>query len=245
MRKFIHDELCETYSIETCRDGKEALNKLLTEHYDLVISDVMMPVMDGIELCKKIKQNININYIPVILLTAKTGIEDKMAGLETGADAYIPKPFSTDYLQKSIENLLENRKRISSRFENREKIDEKISEIQIKSNDDTLMEKIIKVINENISNPELNVEMLAQEVGLSRVHLYRKLKELTNLSARDFIRSIRLKQAAKLLISKKINISEVAYTTGFSNLSHFSDSFKDFFGESPKEYIEHHVENHP
>jgi AraC-like DNA-binding protein len=204
----------------------------------------MMPVMDGIELCKKIKQNININYIPVILLTAKTGIEDKMAGLETGADAYIPKPFSTDYLQKSIENLLENRKRISSRFENREKIDEKISEIQIKSNDDTLMEKIIKVINENISNPELNVEMLAQEVGLSRVHLYRKLKELTNLSARDFIRSIRLKQAAKLLISKKINISEVAYTTGFSNLSHFSDSFKDFFGESPKEYIEHHVENH-
>ena len=245
MRKFIHDELCETYSIETCRDGKEALNKLLTEHYDLVISDVMMPVMDGIELCKKIKQNININYIPVILLTAKTGIEDKMTGLETGADAYIPKPFSTDYLQKSIENLLENRKRISSRFENREKIDEKISEIQIKSNDDTLMEKIIKVINENISNPELNVEMLAQEVGLSRVHLYRKLKELTNLSARDFIRSIRLKQAAKLLISKKINISEVAYTTGFSNLSHFSDSFKDFFGESPKEYIEHHVENHP
>lgn len=238
IRDYIRAELMSDYKILVCDNGKKALDIALTEQPDLIISDVMMPEMDGTTLVRKVKQNININHIPVILLTARSAPENKIEGLETGADAYISKPFSTEVLKTTIANLLENRMRLKNKFSGSQYPEDKVQNIEIKSSDEVLMERIMKIINENLSNPELSVEMLANNVGMSRVHMHRKLKELTNQSARDFIKSIRLKQAALLLANKKLSISEVAYATGFSNLSHFSSSFREFYGMSPKEYVE-------
>jgi DNA-binding response OmpR family regulator len=238
IRHYICNELNEEYHIAECVNGREALEYILKERPDLVISDVMMPEMDGITLCRKMKQNININDIPVILLTAKSKQEDRLEGLEIGADAYLVKPFNTELLRTTIGNLLTNRERLKSRYAGEKQVDEKMAKIEMKSSDEALMEKIMRTINEHLSDSALNVELLAANAGMSRVHMHRKLKELTNQSARDFIRGIRLKQAATLFQEKDLTISEVAYATGFANLSHFSNSFKDFYGVSPTEYKE-------
>jgi AraC-like DNA-binding protein len=196
----------------------------------------MMPEMDGITLCRKIKSNVNINHIPVILLTAKSDDRDWAIGLDIDADAYIVKPFNPEILKKTVSNLLSNRERLKDKFHTQS--EGKIEPIDLKAFDDVLMEKILKIINNNLSNPKLNVEMLGDGVGFSRVHIHRKLKELTGQSARDFIRTIRLEQAKKLLSQKKLTISQVADAVGFISLSHFSASFRDYYGISPKDYME-------
>jgi AraC-like DNA-binding protein len=196
-----------------------------------------MPEMDGITLTRKVKQNINVNHIPIILLTAKITPESKIEGLDIGADAYVSKPFNTEVLKSTIANLIENRERLKNKFSGQQLLEDKLEKIEIKTADEILMQRLMKIINENLSNPDLSVEMLASGVGLSRVHMHRKLKELTNQSAREFVRGIRLKQASVLLANKKLTISEVAYATGFSTLSHFSNSFKVFYGISPKEFV--------
>jgi AraC-like DNA-binding protein len=193
--------------------------------------------MDGITLTRKVKQNININHTPVILLTAKTQSADQIEGLEMGADAYIPKPFNTSVLITTITNLIANREILRNKFSGHQDYEGRITLPSMKSSDEVFMNKVLKIIDENLSNSELNVELLAGRVGMSRVHMHRKLKELTNQSAGDFIRGIRLKQAALMLSEKKVTVSEVAYAAGFRNLSHFSTSFKDFYGLSPTEYI--------
>lgn len=238
IRRYIRSELDSDFRIYECTNGREGLETILKEKPDLVISDVMMPEMDGITLCRKIKQNININHIPIILLTAKSKAEDQIEGLEIGADAYIVKPFNTELLRTTISNLIANRERLRGKLVGEQQVEEKITKIEMKSNDEILMSKVMKTINNHLADPTLNVEMLAANVGMSRVHMHRKLKELTNQSARDFIRSIRLKQAANLLREKNLSVSEVAYATGFSNLSHFSNTFRDFYGISPSEYKE-------
>ena len=238
IRRYIRSELDSDFRIYECTNGREGLETILKEKPDLVISDVMMPEMDGITLCRKIKQNININHIPIILLTAKSKAEDQIEGLEIGADAYIVKPFNTELLRTTISNLIANRERLRGKLVGEQQVEEKITKIEMKSNDEILMSKVMKTINDHLADPTLNVEMLAANVGMSRVHMHRKLKELTNQSARDFIRSIRLKQAANLLREKNLSVSEVAYATGFSNLSHFSNTFRDFYGISPSKYKE-------
>lgn len=240
---YLKEELEGEYRIVTCKNGKEAYETVLADTPDLVISDIMMPEMDGLSLCRKIKQNTNVNHVPVVLLTAKSKPEDTMEGMATGADAYIVKPFNTELLKSTIANLIANRKLLKSKFSGAQQQEDKVQKLSMKSSDEMLMDRIMKVINENISNPELNVEMLAANVGLSRVHVHRKLKELTNLSAREFIKNIRLQQAAALLKEKKLTVSEVAYATGYTNLSHFSSSFKEAHGMSPKEYMQMHQEN--
>jgi len=240
IRQYIKQNLADTYKTYECSNGKEALDFILNEKPDLVISDVMMPEMDGITLCKKLKSNININHIPIVLLTAKTSDEDKAEGYEIGADAYVAKPFNIELLKKRVASIIENRERLEYKPANNEENQALIKPVVLKSSDQILLEKIIKIINANIDNPDLNVEMLADGVGMSRVHMHRKLKELTNQSARDFIKSIRLKQAAELLTTQKLSVSEVGYAFGFSNLSHFSNTFKEFYGLSPKEYAEKH-----
>lgn len=238
IRQYMRNELNTDFRISECTNGREGLEVILRDKPDLVISDIMMPEMDGITLCRKVKQNININHIPVILLTAKSKAEDRIEGLETGADAYIVKPFNTEILRTTASNLIANRERLRGQLIGEQQVEEKIVKIEMKSNDEILMGKVMKTINEHLTDPALNVEMLAANVGMSRVHMHRKLKELTNQSARDFIRNIRLKQAATLLREKNLSISEVAYATGFSNLSHFSNSFREFYGISPTEYKE-------
>lgn len=236
IRRYICDELSGDFRLAECTNGREAIDYILREKPDLVISDVMMPEMDGIALCRKMKQNLNVSHIPVVLLTAKSKAEDRMEGLEIGADAYIVKPFNTELLRTTVSNLIANRERLKNKFSGEKHVEEQMVKIEMKSSDEILMQKVMKTINEHLADPALNVEMLAANVGMSRVHMHRKLKELANQSARDFIRTIRLKQAATLLSEKNLTISEVAYATGFSNLSHFSNSFHDFYGVSPSEY---------
>ncbi|MDR3652524.1 MAG: two-component regulator propeller domain-containing protein [Paludibacter sp.] len=243
IRQYIRTELSDMYMISECRNGKEALDFILKEKPHLVISDVMMPEMDGITLCKRIKSNINVNHIPIILLTAKSADEDKAEGFDIGADAYVVKPFNIALLKKRIAGLLGNRKRLEMKLSDADENKLHIKTVVMRSSDQVLLEKILKIINDNIADPDLNVEFLASGVGMSRVHMHRKLKELTNQSARDFIKSIRLKQAAELLSTQKTGISELAYALGFSNLSHFSNSFREFYGMSPKEYAQHVNEN--
>ena len=238
IRKYLHDELAGIYRIYEAVNGKNALDFILKEKPDLVVSDVMMPEMDGITLCRKLKSNVNINHIPIVLLTAKAADEDKTEGFNVGADAYISKPFNIDLLKGVVAGIIENRERLKQKASEVESNKSLIKPIVLRSSDQVLYEKVIKVINENISNPDLNVEMLASSVGMSRVHMHRKLKELTGQSARDFIKSIRLKQAADLLSGKKLSVSEVMYALGYNNLSHFSNSFREFYGVSPKEFAE-------
>lgn len=172
-------------------------------------------------------------HIPVILLTAKGRPEEQVEGIEIGADSYLIKPFNIEVLKSTIGNLLSNRRLLKNKFSGAQEQSDKVQNIQLKSADEVLMNKIMKVINENLSEPTLNVEMLANSVGLSRVHLHRKLKELTNLSSRDFIRNIRMQQAAKLLKEKKLTISEVAYAVGYNNLSHFFEYIQRIFLDYP------------
>jgi signal transduction histidine kinase/DNA-binding response OmpR family regulator/streptogramin lyase len=236
INNYIKNELKEQYKIHQAYNGKEGLDHVLKAKPDLIITDLMMPEMDGISLSKKIKSNVNTEHIPIIILTAKTLEEDQLKGLETGADVFMVKPFNPEVLKSTVANLLSNRERLKGKFHTQS--DGKIEKVQIKSANDSLMERILKIINENIGNPDLTVEMLSTEAGMSRVHLHRKLKELTNQSSRDFIRNIRLTQAAELLQNKNLSVSDVAYAVGFSTLSHFSSSFKEFYGMSPKEYVE-------
>lgn len=241
IREFLAHELSEEYHVHTCSNGKEGLEHALREKCDLIISDVMMPVLDGISLTKKIKSNINTNHIPVVLLSAKNTIQDKLDGLETEADAYFGKPFNIEILLQTINNLISVRKTLKNKYSGNEKQAHLVQPVEVKSADEILMEKLMRVVNEHLSDPELNVQDLSDTIGISRAHLYRKVKDLTNQSVQDFIRSIRLKQAADLLTSKKLSVSEVVYTTGFSSLSHFSNVFKDFYGMSPTEYVKNRI----
>lgn len=241
IQTYLKEELSSEYKIQTCCNGKEAYDLILNDTPDLVISDIMMPEMDGLTLCRKIKQNTNVNHVPVILLTAKSKPEDKLEGMDIGADAYMVKPFNTELLKGVVANLIANRRLLRNKFSGAQQQEGKMDKISMKSGDEKLMEKVMKVINEHLADPDLNAEMLAVEVGMSRVHIYRKLKELTNLSVRDFIKNIRLQQAATLLAEdKKLTISEIAYATGYGNLSHFSSSFKERYGMSPKDYMYKH-----
>jgi DNA-binding response OmpR family regulator len=236
IRNYICDELSAYFYMQKCTNGKEALALILKKAPDLVISDIMMPEMDGITLCRKIKQNVNINSLPVILLTAKTREQDNMEGLSVGADAYITKPFNVDILIKTADNLIHNREVLRNLYSGSQEQVEKLPSYELQSSDSKLLDRIMNVINHNLSNSEVNVEMIAKEVGLSRVHLYRKLKELTNQSPRDFIRNVRLRQAATLLASKQYNVSEVTSLTGFSDVAVFSRAFKELYGETPTAY---------
>ncbi|MDD4515947.1 two-component regulator propeller domain-containing protein [Massilibacteroides sp.] len=237
IRKYVCRELSSEYHMLESSNGAEALAMILKTKPDLVISDVMMPEMDGITLCRKIKQNVNINHIPIILLTAKAKEEDSLEGLSTGADAYIVKPFNVERLKKTVENIIRNRELLRNTYKGNQHQESLTKKIELKSADEKLMEKVMKVINTNIANPRLSVEMISNEVGISRVHLHRKLKELTNQSTRDFIRNIRLRQAAILLSEKNLTVSEVADATGFTNLGYFSNAFKELYGVSPSLYM--------
>lgn len=238
IRAYISRELGDTYTIVAFSNGREALDAVLTETPipDLIISDIMMPGMDGITLTRKIKKGINTNHIPVILLSARSSAEEMKEGLESGADNYMVKPFNTEVLKMTIANLLANRHLLKVKYSGSQEQEDKVEKIEMKSQDEILMRKIMAVVNARISSPDLSVESLAAEVGISRVHLNRRLKEITNQSARDFIKNIRMRQAARLLREKKLSITEVAYATGFANPSHFSVAFKEIFGITPRAY---------
>ena len=237
IRDYLIRELSDDYKVIGCENGKEALTEVLKSTPDLLISDVMMPEMDGNTLCAKVKGNSGTSHIPVILLTAKNRDEDQLEGLETGADAYIVKPFNLDILRRTIINLIHTYNMLRLKYGRNDQLEQKVEEVQMSSPDDKLLERIMTTINKNIGNAELSVDAIAEEVGISRVHLHRKMKELTGQTPHDFIRNIRLKQAANLLASQNMNITEVMYACGFNNSASFSTIFKKFYGMSPREYM--------
>lgn len=240
IRQYILSELKPYYRVTGFPDGQSAFDALMTGSFDLVLSDVMMPGMDGEELCRKIRANVRLNHLPVVLLTARTSDEDRLKSLEIGASAFLTKPFNVELLKRTLQNLLENQDRLRNSFNGQQVPASQIETPEIKSPDERLLERVVKVINENLSNPNLTSEMIAKEVGLSRVHLYRKLKELTNQSARNYFRNIRLTKAAEMLSQKKMAVAEVAYEVGFSNPNNFATAFKELYGVSPTQYMEGH-----
>ena len=203
---------------------------------DLVISDVMMPGMDGNELCRLIKGDKRTAHIPVILLTARQAVESKVKGLETGADDYVTKPFNMTVLVLRIRKLIELSR--YHRSAQTSTIDPAPSEILITSLDEKLIEKAVKYVEENISRSDLSVEELSHELGMSRVHLYKKLLQITGKTPIEFIRVIRLKRAAQLLRESQMHVSEIAYEVGFNNPKYFSRYFKEEFGVLPSAYQE-------
>ena len=242
IRTYLIAELESTYRILSFNNGADALPNILREIPALVISDVMMPQMDGNTLCARIKTNVNTNHVPVILLTAKTRDEDRLESLETGADLYFTKPFNMDILRRSIANLISSRRLMENKFTGKEDHSEHIDDIEIESADEKLLNRILAVVNANLSNSDLNIDMICTEVGISRVHLHRKMKELTNQTPHDFIRNLRLKQAARLLSRKGQNITEVMYRCGFNSTTSFSTMFKKMYGLSPRDYMKEHAE---
>ena len=240
IRTFLETELSESYHVQTYPDGRQALEGIVENVPDLVISDVVMPVMDGNELLKRLKSTTATSHIPVILLTTKTDHISRVKGLEEGADAYVDKPFNLEELEARAAGLIANRIRMKGKFSGAQEQADTVKQVELKGNDAALMEKIMKTVNERLDDSYFNVEGLADAVGLSRVQLHRRVKELTGISVGEFIRNIRLQQAARLLSEGDITVSQVAYAVGFANPTHFSAAFKRHFGVTPSEYMAKH-----
>lgn len=233
-RMLLHDTFKATYDTMVAGNGEEALVKMQSCLPDVVITDVMMPAMDGIELCERIKNDVRFSHIPVIMLTAKTADEHKIEGLIAGADDYIAKPFNPHILMLKVSNLMELSRKRHDTF--KYQIEPEPSQITITPLDEVLIEKAIKYVEDNMTSADLSVEDLSRSLGMSRVHLYKKLTAITGRSPIEFIRVIRLKRAAQMLSDKRQNIADVAYAVGFNNPKYFSKYFKEEFGVLPSVY---------
>ncbi len=234
MRLYIHDVLSPSYRIEEAFDGQMGVEQARELLPDLIVSDLMMPRKDGFELCSELKLDEVTSHIPVILLTAKAEREDRLEGLQIGADDYLIKPFDSQELQIRIQNLIHQRQQLRDRFSNSIKVE--ASEITVTSMDAQFLQKAIDMVEENIENESFSVEQFSADIGLSRRQFYQKIKSITGLTPTEFVLSIRLKRAAVLISEKGGTISEIAYTVGFNNLSYFARAFKKQFGVTPSKY---------
>jgi two-component system, cell cycle response regulator len=233
--EFLERILKNKYEILKAENGKDALQILDKEAVQLIISDVMMPVMDGFEFCKIIKSSLEYSHIPIILLTAKNGIQSKIEGLELGADAYIEKPFSKEHLQAQIASLLNNRNIIREYFASSPLVH--IKSIAHSKADEIFLETLYETINKNIEDTDLDVEKLAQIMNMSRITLYRKIKAISVLTPIELINITRLKRGAELLAEGNHRIFEVSYMVGFSSQSNFARNFQKQFNVTPSEYM--------
>ena len=229
-------KLSRSYDVLVAENGQEGLKQALEYYPDLIVSDIMMPIMDGIALCESVKSNPNLSHIPVILLTARSTDEQKLEGYQHGADDYITKPFNYDILELRIKSLAEKRHQIARKFN--AKVEINPENIDIQPLDQQLIKKAIVVVEENISNSEFSVEEFSRTLGMSRTTLYKKFVSITGKTPIEFIRILRLKRAAQLLRESQMSISEVAYDVGFNHPKYFSKYFKEEFGMLPSKYIE-------
>lgn len=241
LREFIIQSLQANYIVIGCKNGLEGWEYAVENIPDLIISDVTMPVMDGNELCKKIKGEERTNHIPVLMLTAMASHLHQVEGLEAGADVYITKPFSLQVLELNIRNLLFSKEALRAKY-NRQLLLTP-TKVEGDSPEDKFLAKLMHLIEENMEDAEFNVSVLVAEIGMSQTVLYKKIKALTDLSITDFIKSIRLKRAAQLLQDGHLNISEVAYSVGFNDRKYFSKEFKKQFGKSPSDYMDEQKAN--
>jgi signal transduction histidine kinase/ligand-binding sensor domain-containing protein/DNA-binding response OmpR family regulator len=244
MRFYIRQELSRyNYVIEEAADGRAGLDMARRLMPDLIVADFMMPLMSGAELCRILKSTPETSHIPIIILTAQDDMQHRLEGVESGADSFIAKPFSTRYLQVRIEKLIELRRKMKERFSKSIYMD--TQELTLTSMDERLLQKAIDYVGSNMENPEFSVEQMSRHLGMSRVHLHRKLKALTGKSPVEFIRMIRMKQAARLITTGKLSISDVAYRVGYNAPSYFSSTFSAYFGMSPTAYMEKYMHSSP
>ncbi len=237
--KYITNELSDEFKIITAQNGGEGYKQAKDIIPDLIISDIVMPVLSGIELCKQIKSQVLTSHIPLILLSAKFDIADQIQGLETGADVYIPKPFNIEHLKAQIVRLLNFKEMVYLRYlKENTPIPEKSLNTEL---DEEFMKKIVAFIEQNMENPNLNVEQLAEFVSLSHAQTYRKVRAISGMSVVQFIRTVRLKKAAQLIAENKLNFTEIAYETGFSSPSYFTRCFHDHYGKSPSDFSTGHI----
>lgn len=241
IRAYLREVLASHGRIDEAVNGEDALHKIADTHYDIIISDVVMPGMDGLQLLRNLKSRIDTNHIPVILLSSKNEVADRMAAWDKGADAYLGKPFNIHELQSLIDSALDNRLRLRGKYSGVQQQDDKIETPVIKGNDAVLVDRITQEISRHLDNPELNVEKLCEYVGLSRAHLNRKMKDLFGVTPSEFIRNMRLRKAAELLRQPDIDISQIAYSVGFTSQPHFSTAFKRFSGFSPSDFRQRNV----
>ena len=235
---FIESNLCDQYTVKKATNGKEALAVLRNEPIDLIVSDVMMPLMYGFELCRIIKSDVELSHLPCILLTAKNTLQARLQGLELGADVYIEKPFSPKHLKIQISNLLENRNKIKNYFANSPIA--QLKTIAHTKADEKFLETVNHIIEEHLQEPELDVDRLARYLNMSRPTFYRKINAISDLTPNDLINLTRLKKAARLM-SDGYNINEVSEMVGYNSPKIFSKNFEKQFGVMPSEYISNHL----
>ena len=235
IRKYIHNVIEPYYFVLEAANGNEALKQIHSETIDLIISDVMMPEIDGIALTKSIKTNVDTSHIPIILLTARSSYIHKMEGFETGADDYILKPFDESLLLSRVKNVLKNRELIYQKFKQQELIP--ISQLALNKSDNEFMQKIIKIIEQNMSSPELDAKFVGSELAMSHSVLYKKIKALTNMTFVEFVRDYKLKTAKKLISEKNFSVQDASYHVGYSDRKYFSKLFKTHFGSAPSDFL--------
>lgn len=233
--EYLTDRLSKHYHVYTASNGLEALDVLKDKEVDLILTDVMMPEMDGIKLCKSLKKNIKTCHIPVIILSARSNTEDQLQGLEVGADDYLPKPFTFSVLKAKIQNMLKSRRRMLEHYSKSLEIEPE--KITFNTMDEELLKKAMKIVTDNLDNSEFSTDTFCSEMGMSRSNLHLKLKAITGESTIDFIKKIRFNEACKLLLDGRYNVAEVSTMVGFNTPSYFATSFKKYFGVLPTEYI--------
>ena len=236
MRHYIKKTLSDRYQIIEAENGKEGVTKAEQTVPDLIISDIMMPQMDGYKLCERIKTKELTSHIPVILLTAKADHDSKLSGLEIGADDYLSKPFDAGELKLIVRNRIEQRRKMRERFSKEITLEPK--HISVSSLDEKFLAKVMAIIEEHIDDENFSIDSFSGEAGYSNIHFYRKIKALTDQTPSTFLRTIRLKRAAEMLSVKSDNVTQIAYSVGFSSLSYFNKCFKEQFGMTPGQFAD-------
>lgn len=232
--RYLYSLLYEDYQIEVASNGLEGLEKAINIIPDLIITDIMMPIMDGFEFCEKLKSNLKTSHVPVIMLTARADMDSKITGLKLGADVYLAKPFEREELFVRIQKLIELRQALIDRYRsNMNNIPENLLEEPAFKKEDSFIERVQEILSQNMGDEEFGILELSRSLSMSRSQLYRKFSALTEISVHQYIRKLRLRKARELLLSTDLNITEVALESGFKNLSHFSKVFMQEFGASP------------
>jgi DNA-binding response OmpR family regulator len=235
-RFYIKDNLKDAFNIIEAENGKKGWQKALAQHPNLVVSDISMPEMNGIDLCRKIKGDSRTSHIPVILLTAQTGEEQQIKGLETGATDYMTKPFNFEILHSKIKNILSQQEKMRKTYQ--KQVDVTPTELQVDSPEELFIKKVLLLIDANISNPNFSVEELSSEMFVSRYTLYKKILQMTGKTPNELVRSMRLKRAAQLLETGHLTISQICHKVGFKSQKYFVRTFKAEFNSIPSKYQE-------
>lgn len=238
LRILIAESLSEEFQVMQAGDGIEALKLMDEVDFDLIISDIMMPNKDGVSLCYDIKKNVNTSHIPVVLLTAKTSLESKIEGVDSGADLYFEKPVDLTYLKLSIQNIFRNQQQLKEHYAKNYYADS--SELSSNEQDSKFLKRLIAFIETNMDQPEMDVNLIAEELSMSRSKLYTKVKSLTGKSVVEFVLNCRLRKAARLIIEENMTMREVMMQIGIESQAYFTNSFKKVFGETPTSFAAKH-----